>query len=520
MLETITEEQKREAELRFNKFIFQQGLEPKTYLCDGELGTKLEDTELSNGVGQIIGGVIGGVAGFFIAGPAGAVAGASLGMSIGAAFDAKPEKKRKKPRPTYAFSTAGDAQQLAKQGDVIPIVYCNAVKNSKGGVRFTGKIISSRVVNSNDNNTLYQVYVISLGRIGSFDFSKTLVNNQTIEQFYPEDFEFEFLPGLPTIYENGTQTGFQNNQFNLLAHTSSPNTFNNLGVNLRALARSASSTGSSLSISGWRTLNCYISGNSIVKNSGQEGVPDALAYTSDTIAEGGGSFSWKIVNSGEHMAGFGIAGGSYSIDFNFNPKPGGVLEVNVGNTKYIADLADNPLTWSINDILKVDLTFDNNGTKIINFSQNGSTIISVDFNWGANQVAKVILFNLNQSFQIEAASGLFFSTSVYGTQVTQDGGDGFMTVFEDEKNSEENYARFTAGEQYLARDQLFRVVQKFPNSRKLKISPFVNVEDEDEIYAHWVVYYQTARRCNEITMNFQGLFFSRPKPSADEGGKK
>ena len=514
MLETITEEQRIEAQKRLSDFMFEHGLEPKSYLGNGEGATHMEDDELTNGVGQIVGGVVGGAAGFFVGGVPGAVAGASLGMSIGAAFDAKPDKRRKKPRPTYAFSTAGDVQQLAKQGDIIPVVYCNSVKNRRGGVRYTGKIISSRVVNSNDNNTLYQVYVVSLGRIGSFDFSKTLVNNQTIGQFYPEDFEFEFLPGLPTVYENGTQSGFENDEFNLLAHTSSPNTFNNLGVNLRALARSASSTGSSLSITGWRTLNCYISGNSIVKNSGLNNRPDALAYTSDTIAEGGGSFSWKIVDSGEHIAGFGIAGGSYSIDFNFNNKPGGVLEINVANTNYTTDLAGNPLTWAINDILKVDLTFDNNGTKIINFSQNGSAILSVDYNWGSNQVAKVILNNYNQSFQIEAASGLFFSTSIYGAEVTQTGIDGLMTVFEDEKNSEENYARFTAGEQYLAQSIIFRVVKKFPSSRRLKISPFVNLGDEDEIYAIWVMYYQTARRCNEITLNFQGLFFSRPKPSA------
>lgn len=518
MLEVINEVGKREAEERFNKFIFEYGLEPKTYLSSGEIVTSLESPDISNGVGQIVGGIVGGVAGFFVGGAAGAIAGASLGMAIGSSFDKKPDKNTKKPRPTYAFSTAGDVQSLAKQGDVIPVIYCNSVKNSKGGVRYSGKIISSRIENINDTSILYQVYAIGLGRIGAFDFSRTLVNNQTTNQFYPEDFEFEFLPGLPTIYEAGIQTGFQNTEFNLLAHTAAPNTFNTCGVNLRALSRSAASTGASVDIAGWDTFNCYISGKSIVKNSGIGFTPDALAYTRDTINEGGGSFSWKVVSSAEHIAGFGAAGGSLNIDYNLNTKQGGVLEANIGNTKFTTNLAGDPLTWAVNDILKVVLTYDNTGQKIVNFAKNGNTILTVDANWGINQVAKVVLFNIGQSFQIETASGLFFATSIYGTQITSSGGgEALLTVFEDDKNSEDNYAKFTAGENYLVNRQRFRVIQKYPTNRQLRISPSVTVGDEDEVYAIWETYYQTARRCNEITLNLQGLFYSRPKP--ESGGK-
>ena len=520
MLDTITDLEIKKAEERFNSFIFDYGLEAKSFIANVDIDKDIKIPDVTNGAGQIVGGIVGGVAGFFVGGPAGAMAGASLGMAIGSAFDAKPENKTKKPRPTYAFSTAGDVQSLAKQGDVIPIIYCNSVKNVKGGVRYTGKIISSRIENLNDTSILYQVYAIGLGRIGAFDFSKTLVNNQTTSQFYPEDFEFEFLPGFPTLYESGIQTGFQNTAFNLLAHTASPNTFNTCGVNLRALSRNAASTGASVDIAGWNTLNCYISGKSMVKNSGVTNTPDALAYTRDTINEGGGSFSWKVVNSGEHKAGFGIAGGSFNIDFNFNTKPGGVLIANVATTSFTADLASVPLTWALNDILKIDLTYDNLGAKIVNFSKNGSTILTVDFNWGINQVAKVILYNLNQSFQIETASGLFFATSVYGTQITSSGGgEAFLTVFEDDKNSEDNYAKFTAGENYLVNGQRFRVVQKYPTNRQLKVAPSITIGDEDEVYAIWETYYQTARRCNELTLNFQGLFYSRPKPESGGGGK-
>ena len=543
----IKEEERLAAEHRFNKFFIEHNLEAKSIPAAPH---NVEDIPVivNGGAAKWIVPVALGVAGFFTAGATWAAIPAALtafaaGMQLMAGLEDQGSRKEKRRAPTYTFSMGGSDDELAKQGDTIPIVYCNAIVNPKGGVRWSGKMVAARVVNQADSGYLIQVLALSLGRIGSLNTSKTLINNQPISQFFPEDFTFEFLPGSPSFYTGGTQGGFSNDEFNFLGHVTSPSSFDQIGVNLRALSANDSATAINSSISGWTTTNSFQNGNNITKNSGTEGVYDAFALTSEAIGDGGGSFSVKLINSNQFNFGFGY-GLNDVIDYSVNIVPGGIITLTVGDTTYTEDLAMMPFTWSINDVWEVDLTFDVNDNKVVNFVQNSVTVFSVQNNWDT-QRAKVVMAQRNSPVQLEGVQGFFAPTSSNSFDVGLQGGEMIISVYEDDKTSIANYEKFTPAELYVTQGQEFRVIQKLPvvpgngnlvqndsfftyqlgsfinNDRnKLRCIPAIPIGDEDDIYAKWEAYYQTLRRCTDITVNFNCVIFSREKPEREGGGGK
>ena len=56
---------------------------------------------------------------------------------------------------------------------------------------------------------------LSLGEIGYIDDSKLLIDNQSIERYYEEDLDFQYLSGTPTFYNNQGQNSLTTD-FNFL----------------------------------------------------------------------------------------------------------------------------------------------------------------------------------------------------------------------------------------------------------------------------------------------------------------
>ncbi len=226
-------------EQNFQDFFFKVCLKEDRRLADVPLTESTDKFVIQNGKleGGIGLGIVGGIVGFALGGVPAILTGITMGFALGSSlFGGNSGKKSKKPKaPTFSFDgMSGDS--IATQGTAIPIIYTSNLKNPLGGVRTGGKLIACRVENRGDSGNLYAVVALSLGEIGYIDDSKLLIDNQTIDRYYEEDLDFQYLSGTPTFYNNQGQNSLTTD-FNFFGQCISPNSYNLLGTSKRAQAK-------------------------------------------------------------------------------------------------------------------------------------------------------------------------------------------------------------------------------------------------------------------------------------------
>lgn len=186
------------------------------------------------------GAVIGGVAGFFLGGFSGAIIGASLGASLANSLIKKKDDREPARLPTYSFDLS-NSDNLARVSQPIPLVYCNSVVNNKGGVLYSGVIVSSCVENHGDIGFLYLTTILGHGFIGSIDSTRTLLNNLELYNFFSDTLSLSFLNGNPSKYRPDSSQGiFTEPKLKIFSSTSSPSSNNQIGINNIALAQDTS----------------------------------------------------------------------------------------------------------------------------------------------------------------------------------------------------------------------------------------------------------------------------------------
>lgn len=192
----------QEREKRIQSLFFEAaGLEKPPELAKPEEALEGDDEEVEAfifaAVGAVVGGVIGGVAtaATGIALVASIAQGVAIGYAIGSMIDQLTssgskgsEDPQKLPDPTYSFNTAG-SEGLAKRGGVIPLVYTSKTLNQKGGVRYMGELIYSKMVNKDSSGVLKQVYALGnasiIGNVQKPFEDSLLVNGRLAEdQFF------------------------------------------------------------------------------------------------------------------------------------------------------------------------------------------------------------------------------------------------------------------------------------------------------------------------------------------------
>jgi hypothetical protein len=117
-----------------------------------------------------------------------------------------------------------------------------------------------------------------------------------------------------------------------------------------------------------------------------------------------------------------------------------------------------------------------------------------------------------------------FPTGEFGVGVVSSSVDtATLVVYEDEKDSIENWSRFTPAEIYEVNNggtnNRFRVTKKKDSDRTITIKPSVPISEDDDIFAVWEAFYETSKRVNKIVINFEGVLFSRRKPLENETEK-
>lgn len=154
-------------------------------------------------IGVVAGGVLGGFVGPLLGASwfTAALIGASIGWRLlggGKKETPKQEEQQVKKRDVivsnFGFNTAPSIVPL---GSPIPIVYTNQERNVNGGVRTSGYILNSRVETVSSSQRLQVLYSLCIGSIGEIDTTKTLINNQTLDNFFNDEITQEFRTGLP-----------------------------------------------------------------------------------------------------------------------------------------------------------------------------------------------------------------------------------------------------------------------------------------------------------------------------------
>lgn len=140
--------------------------------------------------GKILGILAFAAIGFFAApllgvgGIVGALMGAAIGWRLFGQDKKEEEQKEAKQSTNYGFD---GLTGLPNIGGAIPLIYCNRAANPNGGVLASGFCVHSRVETSKGTQKIYQLFVFGLGQIGEIDVSKTLVNDQPLDNFFSGD---------------------------------------------------------------------------------------------------------------------------------------------------------------------------------------------------------------------------------------------------------------------------------------------------------------------------------------------
>ena len=526
-------------EQNFQDFFFQVCLKEDRRLADVPLTESTDKFVIQNGKleGGIALGIVGGIVGFALGGVPVILTGITMGFALGSSlFGGNSGKKPKKPKaPTFSFDgMSGDS--VATQGTAIPIIYTSILKNPLGGVRIGGKLIACRVENRGDSGNLYAVLALSLGEIGYIDDSKLLIDNQSIDRYYEEDLNFQYLSGTPTFYNNQGQNSLTTD-FNFFGQCISPNSYNLLGTSKRAQAKNSVLASSTRSINdSWGVTNCFISsssssGKTFTKNAGSSEITvvDSFAVTNEIPGEGGGTISWQVFDYAPKIVGFGTRG---SNNMTFGIRTESIFDPQTGITTYPLSIIANGSTinssvWTINDNFQVELGF-SGANKVIRYKKNNELILAVSgVNWSGIP-AKVVIQGMNTSVRVNSVSSVAFPSGEFGVGVVSSSTDtATLVVYEDEKDSIENWSRFTPAEIYEVNNgginNRFRVTKKRDSDRTIVIKPSVTITEDDDIFAIWEAFYETSKKVNKIVINFEGVLFSRRKPLEDEtekSGKK
>lgn len=494
---------------------------------------------VNGSVGGWIGAIVGGVAGFFVGGFGGAVMGASLGASIGNSFSKKKQKKEKPRLPTYTFSVSGSSN-LAKQGEVIPIVYCDTSTNPLGGVIFSGKLIANKVENHGDAGYIYLALAISMGKIGSIDFTRFLVNSQLSYFYYLGDFEFSLLRGLPSNYDNAPQSNFSIANSNYFGHTISPTSFNTLGVNLMALSKaSGSSAGlvAPLSLDSNQVRYSGLTGLYSTNNDDNTPVlpnPESMnpagvvgIVSPDRIGSQGGVIEFTLTTVGKRFfAGFSTT--RLFEDFEIGVEVVGETG-DEGATNRIVTVGfggavpsdPEQFTCPIGTRIKIELKRINN-IKFGVIHVDREIAVSTPLAWADVMYPMIEFKTVPSSVKLDKIGALEVPRSPVNNTVSNNAGQDTMTitVYEDEKNSLDNFALFSPAQVYQVNGQEFRVLSKNASTRKLLCTPSIPVTDENNIFRVWKAKYSSSKPCNDLIINFTGLLWSKPKPETTNSSKK
>lgn len=191
--------------------------------------------------GKIIGILAFAAIGFFAApllgvgGIVGALMGAAIGWRL---FGGKEEEKKQEEAKTATSYGFDGLSSLPSIGGAIPLIYCDRINNPNGGILANGFCTHSRVETSKNSQKIYQLFVFGLGQIGQIDVSKTLINDQPLDNFFAGD--------IVVTPQLGTLTQLPLPQFDIYSQSISPNANNQIGVDVKSAV--ASVTGNSITI--------------------------------------------------------------------------------------------------------------------------------------------------------------------------------------------------------------------------------------------------------------------------------
>jgi hypothetical protein len=109
----------------------------------------------------------------------------ALMQVAGALLAPKPKSARQQPReqvfaPRLGFNSA---QELAKYGDAVNLVYGNIADNPSGGVRVASSLIWSSISSSGSSQYMQMLTVLGAGRIGAIDPERIAFGQTPIRQF-------------------------------------------------------------------------------------------------------------------------------------------------------------------------------------------------------------------------------------------------------------------------------------------------------------------------------------------------
>jgi hypothetical protein len=148
--------------------------------------------------------------------------------------------------PRFGFNTA---QELARYGDPVNLIYCNTADNANGGVRAATSLVWSAVQSGGSSQFMQMLMVIGAGPIEEVDFQKTAFGQTPVAQFATQRAWTYFSTDTPTFNNlvsgdtsDPTRTGLPSSSFCYLIRPSgdtkaegfsqafSPTTLNKFGL--------------------------------------------------------------------------------------------------------------------------------------------------------------------------------------------------------------------------------------------------------------------------------------------------
>jgi len=92
----------------------------------------------------------------------------------------RPGRRDQQFSPRFGFNSA---QELAKYGDPVNLVYCNTADNATGGVRVSTSLVWSAVSSYGSSQYMQMLMAIGAGQIEQIDFTKTAFGQTPVKQF-------------------------------------------------------------------------------------------------------------------------------------------------------------------------------------------------------------------------------------------------------------------------------------------------------------------------------------------------
>jgi hypothetical protein len=271
--------------------------------------------------GKFFGSIAGGLIGLAVAAIPGVnigvwtliAIGSTVGGLIGGLLAPRPRKPAEERfAPSPGFNGGGT---LAPLGGVVPLTFANRSINPYGGVRVSGYLVNSKVVTREGAQTLYQLYCLGLGPIGSINAESVLIDDQSLQNFLVDE--------ITITTRLGTQDQTAIPEFTHYSQVVSPNTNSYFGVSKRETIRSGNEESGSLATftnfvdtAASATTGIFIPVNELTKDSGL-GITDgwnAGAFGDQAITEGTGWAFFQPLASNKEVA-FGISQTNTDADF-------------------------------------------------------------------------------------------------------------------------------------------------------------------------------------------------------------